>query len=50
MRRRAACFLAIAVSAAASVFATAQQPARVFHIGILSPAERPDTKIFNAFR
>jgi putative ABC transport system substrate-binding protein len=28
----------------------AQQPAKVFRIGVLSPAERPSTKIFDAFR
>ena len=28
----------------------AQQPGRLFRIGILSPAERPNTKIFDAFR
>jgi len=50
MRRRAACFLAIAVSAAASGFATAQQPAKMFRIGILSPAAQAVTKIFDAFR
>jgi putative ABC transport system substrate-binding protein len=50
MRRRAACFLAIAVSAAASVFAAAQQPAKMFRIGILSPAAQAETKIFDAFR
>ena len=50
MRRRAACFLAIVVSAAASVFATAQQPEKMFRIGILSPAAQAETKIFDAFR
>jgi putative ABC transport system substrate-binding protein len=30
--------------------AIAQQPGKVFRLGILSPAARPDTKIFDAFR
>jgi putative ABC transport system substrate-binding protein len=49
MMRRAACFLVIAISAAASVFATAQQPEKMFRIGILSPAAQAETKIFDAF-
>jgi len=36
--RWASCWLAIAISAAAFSSATAQQPAKVFRIGILSPA------------
>jgi putative ABC transport system substrate-binding protein len=50
MTRWTACFLVMAVSAAASVLATAQQPAKMFRIGILSPAAQAETKIFDAFR
>src|SRR5260370_29764447 len=39
-----------AVIAGALSPALAQQPAKVFRIGILSPAERSSTKIFDAFR
>jgi putative ABC transport system substrate-binding protein len=39
-----------AVVAGAHLPSVAQQPGKVFRIGILSPAERPDTKIFDAFR
>jgi hypothetical protein len=28
----------------------AQQPAKIFHIGVLSPAESPSTKAFDSFR
>jgi putative ABC transport system substrate-binding protein len=34
----------------ADAHATAEQPGKVFRIGILSPAERPDTAVFDAFR
>jgi len=50
MRRRGAFLLGIAISAAAPLSGTAQQPEKVFRIGILSPAERVSTKIFDAFR
>ena len=39
-----------AVVASAPVPSMAQQPGKVFRIGILSPAARPETKIFDAFR
>jgi len=42
--------LAVAVSAPAFLSSTAQEPAKVFRIGVLSPAERASTKIFHAFR
>src|SRR5215469_4555114 len=48
--RWAVCLLAIAVSATASLSSTAQEPKKVFRIGVLSPAERSTTKIFDAFR
>ena len=50
MTRWASCWLAIAISAAASFSATAQQPAKVFRVGILSPAAAASTKAFDAFR
>ena len=50
MKRWASCWLPIAISAAAFSSATAQQPAKVFHIGILSPAPAASTKGFDAFR
>src|SRR5262249_25607905 len=50
VKRWASCWLAIAISAAASFSATAQQPAKVFRIGILSPAAAASTKGFEAFR
>jgi putative ABC transport system substrate-binding protein len=40
----------MAVSAATSLSGATQQPAKVFRIGVLSPAERSSTKIFDAFR
>ena len=53
MRQRAA-FLAVitleALVAGATITAVAQQPAKVFRIGILSPAESPSTKAFDSFR
>jgi putative ABC transport system substrate-binding protein len=48
--RCAVLLLAVAVSAAASLSSTAQEPKKVFRIGVLSPAERSSTKIFHAFR
>jgi len=48
--RCAILLLAVAVSAAASMPSTAQEPKKVFRIGVLSPAERSTTKIFDAFR
>ena len=50
MKRWASCWLPIAISAAAFSSATAQQPAKVFRIGILSPAAAASTKAFDAFR
>ena len=53
MRRRDTSLAAItfgAVIAGASLAATAQQPAKVFRIGILSPAGSPSTKAFDALR
>jgi len=50
VKRWASCWLAIAISAAAFSSATAQQPAKVFRIGILSPAAAASTKAFDAFR
>ena len=50
MKRWASCWLAIAISAAAPFSATAQQPAKVFRIGILSPAAAASTKAIDAFR
>jgi putative tryptophan/tyrosine transport system substrate-binding protein len=53
VRQRAA-FLAVitleALVAGATITAVAQQPAKVFRIGILSPAESPSTKAFDSFR
>jgi putative tryptophan/tyrosine transport system substrate-binding protein len=53
MTRRAAFLVAIALGAAgagAPPIATAQQSAKVFHIGILSPAGSRSTKAFDALR
>jgi len=50
VKRWASCWLAIVISAAAFSFATAQQPAKVFRIGILSPVAAASTKAFDAFR
>ena len=53
MRSRAVFFVAMALCAlVANAFppALAQQPRKVFRIGILSPAASPSTKLFNAFR
>jgi putative ABC transport system substrate-binding protein len=51
--RRAACLIAVALGALganAPLPSVAQEARRVFRIGILSPAARPDTAIFDAFR
>jgi putative ABC transport system substrate-binding protein len=53
MKRGAAFLAAIAlgaIMAGAPLTAAAQQPGKVFRIGILSPAARPDTAVFDAFR
>jgi len=53
MRRRAALFVAIALGlllVGAPPRPRAQQPKTIFRIGVLSPAARPDTKIFDRFR
>jgi putative ABC transport system substrate-binding protein len=53
MRRRATSLAAIAFGAimvGAPIIAAAQQPAKVFRIGILSPAGSPSTKAFDALR
>jgi putative tryptophan/tyrosine transport system substrate-binding protein len=53
MRPRAALLAVIALGAlvvGAPPIATPQQPAKVFRIGVLSPAEQTSTKIFDAFR
>jgi putative tryptophan/tyrosine transport system substrate-binding protein len=53
MMRRVAFVAAMtlgAVVAGAHLPSVAQQPGKVFRIGIVSPAERPDTKIFDALR
>jgi putative ABC transport system substrate-binding protein len=50
MKRWASCWPAIAILAAVSFSATAQRPAKVFRIGILSPAASSSTKAFDAFR
>ena len=53
MKRRVPILAVMALmtlAAGALLSATAQQPGRVFRIGILSAAERPDTTIFDAFR
>src|ERR1700730_8252335 len=53
MTRRAPFLAAVAlgaVVAGAPLPSTAQQPGKVFRIGILSPAARPDTAGFDVFR
>ncbi len=53
MTRREACLIAMALGtalAAGPLPGAAQQPKKVFRIGVLSPAAQPDTKIFDAFR
>ncbi len=46
----AAAFLASGAAATCPIAACAQQPAKVFRIGILSPAGSPSTKAFDALR
>jgi putative tryptophan/tyrosine transport system substrate-binding protein len=46
----AAALLAFGTSGAWPVDVRAQQPEKVFRIGILSPAERTSTKVFDGFR
>ena len=51
--RLASCLIAVALGAAlvaGPTLGAAQQPGKMSRIGILSPAARPDTKIFDAFR
>jgi putative tryptophan/tyrosine transport system substrate-binding protein len=53
MKRRAAFLAAVALGAVvvgAPLPSTAQQPGKVFRIGILAPAARPDAASFDAFR
>ena len=50
MKRWAVCLLGTAVLVAVSLSGTAQEPAKIFRIGVLSPAKRSSTKIFDAFR
>jgi len=53
MTRRAACLIAVAfgaLGASTPLPSVAQEAGRVFRIGILSPAARPDTAVFDAFR
>jgi hypothetical protein len=44
VKRWALCFLGIAVLAAVPLPGVAQQPAKPFRIGVLSPAGSPSTK------
>ena len=51
--RWALCLIAVALGTAlvaGRALVVAQQPGKMSRIGILSPATRPDTKIFDAFR
>jgi putative tryptophan/tyrosine transport system substrate-binding protein len=53
MKRRAASLVAIALGTALTAGphpGAAQQAGKVFRIGVLSPAPRPDTAVFDAFR
>jgi putative ABC transport system substrate-binding protein len=53
MTRRAALLAAFALGAVMTneaLSAAAQQPGKVFRIGVLAPAARPDTAGFDAFR
>ena len=50
MRRWAAYLLGIAVSCAVGLPDMAQQPGKIFRIGILSPAASPSTKAFDSLR
>jgi ABC-type uncharacterized transport system substrate-binding protein len=50
VKRWAAYLLGIAVSATASLPGSAQQPGKVYRIGVLSPAGSPSTKAFDSLR
>jgi putative ABC transport system substrate-binding protein len=50
MRRWAAYLLGIAVSGAVALPDMAQQPDKIFRIGVLSPAASPSTKAFDGLR
>ena len=50
MRRWAAYLLGIAVSGALALPDMAQQPGKIFRIGVLSPAASPSTKAFDSLR
>jgi len=50
VKRGVADLLALALAASVSLPSPAQQPAKMFRIGILSPAAQAETKIFDAFR
>ena len=50
MRRWAAYLLGIAVSCAVGLPDMAQQPGKIFRIGVLSPAASPSTKAFDSLR
>jgi putative ABC transport system substrate-binding protein len=50
VKRWALCFLGIAVLAALPLPGVAQQPAKPFRIGVLSPAGSPSTKAFDSLR
>jgi putative tryptophan/tyrosine transport system substrate-binding protein len=50
MRRWAAYLLGIAVSGAVALPDMAQQPGKIFRIGVLSPAASPSTKAFDGLR
>ena len=50
MRRWAAYLLGIAVSGAVALPDMAQQPGKIFRIGVLSPAASPATKAFDSLR
>ena len=49
MKALASCWLVIVVLTATSISAAAQQPAKAFRIGVLSPAEQNSAKTFEAF-
>jgi putative tryptophan/tyrosine transport system substrate-binding protein len=50
MKRRATRLLAVVILAGAPLSALAQQSEKMFRIGVLSPAERSSTRIFDGFR
>ena len=50
MRRWSSILAAVALGAIIALFSAAEQPVKVFRIGILSPAGSPSTKAFDAFR